>query len=91
MRSDDEESDDETMEEEVVDRPTYNMPQETNNSDTVSTAQTTENHDQTEAKTTITRDRSTLNFGGQDGTENSTNAQASFGDYDREIGQETIP
>ncbi len=91
MHSDDEESDDETMEEEVIYRPTYNMSQETNNSDTVSTAQTTENHDQTEAKTTIMGDQSTLTFGGQDGTENSTNAQASFGDYDREIGQATIP
>ncbi len=48
VRSDDEESDDETMEEEVVYRP-YNMSQGINNSDIVSTAQTTENHDQTEA------------------------------------------
>jgi hypothetical protein len=91
VRSDDEESDDETMEEKVVYRPTFNMSQGTNNSDTVSTAQTTENHEQTEAKTTIMGDQSTLTFGGQDGTENSTNAQASFGDHDREIGQETIP
>ncbi len=75
----------------MVYRPTYNMSQETNNSDTVSTAQTTENHDQIEAKTTIKGDQSTLTFGGQDWTENSTNAQASFGDYDREMGQETIP
>ncbi len=68
------------------------MSQEANNSDTVSTAQTTENHDQTEAKTTIRGDQSTLTFGGQDGTEKSTNAQASFDDYDdREIDQETIP
>jgi hypothetical protein len=91
VRSDDEESDDETMEEEVVYRPTYNMSQETNSSDTVSTAQTTENHDQTETKPTIMGDQSTLTFGGQDGTENSTNVQASFGNYDRKIGQETIP
>ncbi len=54
VRSDDEESDDETMEEEVVYRPTYNMSQETNNFDTVSTAQTTENHDQIETKTMLT-------------------------------------
>ncbi len=54
VRSDDEESDDETVEEEVVYRPTYDRSQETNNSDTVSTAQTTKNHDRTEAKTTIT-------------------------------------
>jgi hypothetical protein len=66
------------------------MSQETNNSDTVSIAQTTENHDQTEAKTTIAGDQSTLTFGGQDETEKSINAQTSFGDYDREIGQETI-
>jgi hypothetical protein len=91
VRSDDEESDDKTMEEEMVYRPTYNMSQETNNSDTVSTAQTTENHDQIEAKTMLTGDQSTPTFGEQDGTENSTNAQASFGDYDREMGQETIP
>ncbi len=44
VRSDDEESDDEIMEEEVVYSPTYNMSQETNNSDKVSTAQTNENH-----------------------------------------------
>jgi hypothetical protein len=50
------------MEEEVVYRPTYNMSQETNNSDTVSTAQTTENHDQTEVKTTIAGDKSALTF-----------------------------
>ncbi len=75
----------------MVYRPTYDMPQETNNSDTVSTAQTTENHDQTEAKTTITGDQSTFTFGGQDGTENSTNAQASFGDYEKETSQETNP
>jgi hypothetical protein len=67
------------------------MYPETNNSDTVSTAQTTENHHQTEAKITISGDKSTLTFEGQDGTENSTNAQASFGDYDRENGKETIP
>jgi hypothetical protein len=79
------------MEEEVVYRPTYDMSQETNNSETVSTAQTTENHDQTEVKTTITGDQQTLTFGGEDGTENSTNAQASFGDYEREISQETNP
>ena len=91
MRSDDEESDDETIEEEVVYLPTYNMSQETNNSDTVSTAQTTEKHDQIEAKTTIKGDQSTLTFGGQDETENSTNEQASFGDHDSEMGQETIP
>jgi hypothetical protein len=91
VRSDEEESDDETMEEEVVYRPTYTMSQETNNSDTVSTAQTTENHDQTEEKTTIMGDQSTLTFGGQDETENSINVQASFGDYDREMGQEKIP
>jgi hypothetical protein len=36
-------------------------------------------------------DQSTLTFEGQDETENSTNEQASFGDYDREMGQETIP
>jgi hypothetical protein len=42
------------------------MSQETNNSDTVSTAQTTEHHDQTEVKTTIAGDQSTLTFGGQD-------------------------
>ncbi len=91
MRSDEEESDDETMEEEVVYRPTYTMSQETNNSDTVSTAQTTENHDQTEEKTSIMGDQSTRTFGGQDETENSTSTQASFGNYDREMGQEKIP
>jgi len=91
VRSDDEESDDETMDEEVVYRPTYTMSQETTNSDTVSTAQTTENHDQPEEKTTIMGDQSTLTFKGQDETEDSTNAHASFGDYDREMGQETSP
>jgi hypothetical protein len=45
-------------------RPTYHMSQQTNNSDKVSTAQTTENRDQTEAKTTIAGDQSTLTFGG---------------------------
>jgi len=54
-------------------------------------AQTAENHDHTEEKTTIMEDQPTLTFGGQDETEDSTNAQASFGDYDREMGQETIP
>jgi hypothetical protein len=91
VRSDDEESNDETMEEELVYRPTYNMSQEINNSDIISTAQTTDNHDQTEAKTTISGYQPSLTFGGPDGTEKSTNAQAFFGDYDREIGQETIP
>ncbi len=91
VRFHDDESDDETMEEEVVYRPTYDISQETHNSDTVSTAQTTENHDQTEAKTIMTGDQSTPTFGEQDGTENSTNAQASFGNYDREMDQETIP
>jgi hypothetical protein len=51
----------------------------------------TENHDQIEAKTTMTGDQPTPTFGGQDGTENSTNAQASFCDYDREMGQKMIP
>ncbi len=74
VRFDDEESDDETMEEEVVYQPTYNMPQETNKSDIVSTAQTTENHDQIEAKTTMTGDQSTPTVGEQDGTKNSNNA-----------------
>ncbi len=91
MRSDDEESDDETMEEEVVHRPTYNMSQETNNSDTIFTAQTIENHDQIEAKITIAGDKSTPTFEGQDEAENSTNAQVSFSDYDRDNGKETIP
>ena len=80
------------MDEEVVYRPTtYTMSQETNNSDTVSTAQTTENHDQTKEKNTIMGDQSTLTFEGQAKTEKSTNEQASFGDYDSEMGQESIP
>ncbi len=36
-------------------------------------------------------DHSTLTFEGQDETEKLTNTQASFGDFDREMGQETIP
>ncbi len=81
----------ETMEEEVIYRPTYHMSQETSNSNTVSTAQPTENHDKTEAKTTIAGDQWTLTFGGQNETEDSINTQASFGDYNRAICQETIP
>ncbi len=75
----------------MVYRPTYTMSQETHNSDTVSTAQIAENHDQTDEKTTIMADQSTLTFEGQNAIENSTNEQASFGDYDSEMGQETIP
>ena len=36
-------------------------------------------------------EQSTLTFGGQDGTEKSTDAQASFGDYERKISQQTNP
>jgi hypothetical protein len=67
------------------------MSQEINSSDPVSTAQTSKNKDQNNAKITNAEDKSTLTFEGQDETENSTNAQASFGDNDRENGEETIP
>ncbi len=74
----------------MVYRPTYTVSQETNNSNPVSTVQTSEIQDQTNAKITIADDKSTLTFEGQDETEHSTNTQDSFRDYDRENGQETI-
>jgi hypothetical protein len=60
VRFDDEESDDETMEEEVIYRPTYNMPQEINNSDTVPTAQNPEILVQTQAENTSAAEQTPL-------------------------------
>jgi hypothetical protein len=81
VHSDDEASDDETMEEEVVYDFANNVSQETHNSDTVSTAQNSEIQDQTNAKITIEADKTPLTFEEQDETEIALNAQAYFGDY----------
>jgi hypothetical protein len=77
VHSDDEASDDERMEEEVVYRPIYTMSHETNNSDTVPTAQNPVIQVKTNAEITIEADKTPLTFEEQDETEIALNAQDS--------------
>ncbi len=91
VHSDDEASDDETMENEVVYDFTNNLSQETHNSDTVPTAQNLEIQDQTNAEITIEAEKTPLTFEEQDETEIALNAHDSFGYYGKEKGQEAIP